>query len=152
LLKTIDKVTTLEAIFEPEKLVLFDESEEHIHVPKDRIKMDFILSEPKLESVCSRRFIETNSEKQQLHKHHEDDRLLPDLKIVCVTEDIVKESLTNVKCFLSECSHSKKANSLLILCPFAAAISSLQSVSADSLTPASVTRSPTIKFKTLSIC
>jgi len=46
--------------------------------------------------VCSRKFIETISEQQQLHKHHEDDRLLPDRKIVCLNENIVKGPLTNV--------------------------------------------------------
>jgi len=38
------------------------------------------------------------------------------------------------------------ANILTILCPVAAALSSLQSLSADGLMPASVIRSPSVKF------
>jgi hypothetical protein len=74
----------------------------------------------KLESVCSRIFIENNSEQQQLHRHHEDVRFSPDRKIVRLTEDIVKESLTNVVCFpsrifsLQESKHSH--NSLSSCC------------------------------------
>jgi len=82
LLKINENGTTLQIIFEPEKLVLFDEGEELNHVPTERIITDLILSELKLEFVCSRRFNETNSEQQQLHNHHEDDRFLPDRKIV----------------------------------------------------------------------
>jgi len=36
------------------------------------------VTELKLASVCSKTFIETNSEMQQLHKHHEDNRFFHD--------------------------------------------------------------------------
>ena len=68
-------------------------------MPKERIKTHLILSEFKVESVCSRRFTETNSEEQQLHNHNEDDRFLPERNNVFVTEDIVKESLTSIISF-----------------------------------------------------
>ena len=42
-----------------------------------------------------------------------------------------------------------KASNLTILCPFAAVRCSLQSLSADRLMPASVTRGPSVSFKNL---
>ena len=50
-----------------------------------------------------------------------------------------------------ESSYNKKANVLTILCPNAVARCSLHSLSADSLMPSSVIRSPTLKFKTLMV-
>ena len=51
--------------------------------------------------------------------------------------------------FLSESSHSKKANFLTILCPTAAARFSLKSVSADRLMPGLVNRIHSVKYKSV---
>jgi hypothetical protein len=104
--------------------------------------------------MCSSRFIDANSE-QQLHDRHEVDRFLPYRKILCDTEDIVKETLTNVVSFPFRFFHTNKGNILINLCPIAASRCSLDSVSADSLMPSLVNRSPSVKFKShmvLSIC
>jgi len=55
-------------------------------------------------------------------------RLLHDKEFACVTEDIVKETLTQNISFPSESSYSKKARFLKIICPTATARSSLVSV------------------------
>ena len=66
-----------------------------------------------------------------------------------VTEDTAEETLTKVVSSRSESSHNKTASILTILCAFAAVRCSLQSLSADSLMPASVNRSPSVNFKNL---
>lgn len=78
-------------------------------------------------------------------RHHEETVLVHDREMSCVTE----ETLTKDVSFIPEICHRKKTSILTILCPAAATRSSLQSVSADSLMPASVTRRPSFKFKTL---
>jgi hypothetical protein len=65
-------------------------------------------------------------------KHHKDS-LASLQKLACVTEDIVKESLTKMSPFPSESYHSKKANILINLHPVAAARCSFQLLSTDSL-------------------
>jgi hypothetical protein len=83
--------------------------------------------------------------------HHENALLPNDRLLACVTEDIVKDTITKLSHLYSESSRSKKANNLTFLCPGAVACSPLESVSADSLMPASVTPSPAVKFKILMV-
>jgi len=75
--------------------------------------------------------------------------LFQDREFAYVTEDIVRETNTKDVSFFPETSHSKKASKLIVLCLAAAARFSLQSVSTESLIPASCTRSHSVKFKTL---
>lgn len=75
-------------------------------------------------------------------------RFLHDREFAYVTEDIVKHSL-NMSQFPLEYSHNKKINTHINRCPAAAVHSSLDLAPAESLMPASVTRRPSVKFKTL---
>jgi len=65
------------------------------------------------------------------------------------TEDIAEETLTKDVSSLSVCSHNMTANNLTILCPFASVRCSLQSLPADRLMPASLTRSPSVNLENL---
>ena len=81
--------------------------------------------------------------------HHEEALFLHDREFSYVAEDIAEETFTKNVSSPSESSHNKTASILTILCPFAAVRCSLQSLSADRLMPASVTRSPSVNFKNL---
>jgi hypothetical protein len=78
------------------------------------------VTELKLASGCSRTFIETNSEQQQLHNRHENCRFLHDKNIACLTEDVAKESLNKNVSFpftiFSEHESNHSHNSLSICC------------------------------------
>jgi len=94
-----------------------------------------------------RKHIETNREQQHLDKASWNAWLFRDREFACVSEDIVKETLTKDVSFPSKSSHSKKGNNFKILGRGVVTKFSLQSMSADSLILASVTRSHSVKFK-----
>ena len=99
------------------------------------------MTELKLSFFCSRTFTETNSEQQQLHKHHENNRFLHEKKKYVLLKISLKNFALKMSPFHSESSHTKIASNLIIPCPVAAALCSSQSVSAERLMSTSVPHS-----------
>ena len=82
-------------------------------------------------------------------RHHEEADVLYKSEFSYVTKTIAKETITKNIFFLSEFYHNQTASIPTNLCPGPAVISSLQSLSADGLMPASVTRSHSGNIKNL---
>jgi hypothetical protein len=104
-----------------------------------------------LEFIYWSNLLKPTASSSKRRAHHGNAHLLNDSLFVCVTEDAVNDTVTRVSHLHSEPSHSKNANILTFRCPVAVARCPLQSLSADSLMPAAVTRSHSPKPKTLTI-
>jgi len=94
----------------------------------------------------SRKFIETKNEQRQLYKHHEEDRLLHERKTACLTEDMMRQSLTNVVSFsfklFSQQENKNTPDSFSSCCCSLFVTLSVYRQSSD-------TRSFSVKFKTI---
>jgi hypothetical protein len=104
-----------------------------------------------LEFIYSNNLLKPKASSNKRRAHNENAHLLNERLFACVTEDTVNETITRMSHLYSKPSHSKNANILTFHCPLAVARSPLQSLSADSLMPAAVTRSHSSKPKTLTV-
>jgi len=73
------------------------------------------LTKLKLASVCWRTFIATDSEQQQIHNHHNYNRVLHEKKTECSLNISWKNHSLMLSLFYSESSHTKIASNLIII-------------------------------------
>ena len=109
------------------------------------------LIELKLASVFSRLFTATNRDKQQLYKASWRFACFTTESFLLLLKIILKKHSLIIYPFGSVFSHCKKTSILVNLCLAADARCSLESVSAESLILASVTRRPSVKLQTLMV-